>query len=134
MKIKMCDPSGLLLSLSGIVLGVLLAVAEYRVDFWAALVLIVTAGLIHAYMQTLNKLWMAASVFTRVPYPAAFCLFHYPYGQGYGRTRQDLRRSTYLSSEWTGCAGRSLFRMYALLSVLVLPFPVALDRISVRGG
>ena len=62
MKIKMCDPSGLLLSLSGIVLGVLLAVAEYRVDFWAALVLIVTAGLIHAYMQTLNKWWMAASV------------------------------------------------------------------------
>ena len=66
MKIKMCDPSGLLLSLSGIVLGVLLAVAEYRVDFWAALVLIVTAGLIHAYMQTLNKWWMAASVASAV--------------------------------------------------------------------
>lgn len=66
MKIKMCDPSGLLLSLSGIVLGVLLAVAEYRVDLWAALVLIVTAGLIHAYMQTLNKWWMAASVASAV--------------------------------------------------------------------
>ena len=66
MKIKMCDPSGLLLSLSGIVLGVLLAVAEYRVDFWAALVLIVTAGLIHAYMQTLNKWWMASSVASAV--------------------------------------------------------------------
>ena len=62
MKIKMCDPSGLLLSLSGIVLGVLLAVAEYRVDFPAALSLILTAGLIHIYMQTLNKWWMTASV------------------------------------------------------------------------
>jgi len=62
MKIKMCDPSGLLLSLSGIVLGVLLAVAEYRVDLWAALVLIVTAGLLHIYMQTLSRWWMAASV------------------------------------------------------------------------
>ena len=66
MKIKMCDPSGLLLSLSGIVLGGLLAVGEYRVDLWAALVLIVTAGLIHAYMQTLNKWWMASSVASAV--------------------------------------------------------------------
>ena len=51
-----------MLSLSGIVLGVLLAVAEYRVDFPAALSLILTAGLIHIYMQTLNKWWMTASV------------------------------------------------------------------------
>ena len=66
MKIKMCDPSGLLLSLSGIILGVLLAVAEYRVDLWAALALILTAGLIHAYMQTQNRWWMAASVASAV--------------------------------------------------------------------
>lgn len=61
-KIRAYDPSGLMLSLSGIVLGVLLAVAEYRVDFPAALSLILTAGLIHIYMQTLNKWWMATSV------------------------------------------------------------------------
>ena len=61
-KIRAYDPSGLMLSLSGIVLGVLLAVAEYRVDFPAALSLILTAGLIHIYMQTLNKWWMTASV------------------------------------------------------------------------
>lgn len=66
MKIKMCDPSGLLLSLSGIVLGVLLAVAEYRVDLWAALALILTTGLMHIYMQTMNKWWMAASVASAV--------------------------------------------------------------------
>ena len=62
MRIKAYDPSGLLLSLAGIVLGVLLAVAEYRVDFWAALALILTAGLMHIYMQTLSRWWMAASV------------------------------------------------------------------------
>ena len=61
-RIQEYDPSGLMLSLSGIVLGVLLAVAEYRVDYWAALALILTAGLIHAYMQSQNKWWMAASV------------------------------------------------------------------------
>ncbi len=61
-KIRAYDPSGLMLSLSGIVLGVLLAVAEYRVDFPDALSLILTAGLIHIYMQTLNKWWMTASV------------------------------------------------------------------------
>ena len=61
-KIRAYDPSGLMLSLSGIVLGVLLAVAEYRVDFPAALSLILTAGLIHIYLQTLNKWWMTASV------------------------------------------------------------------------
>ena len=66
MKIQTYDPSGLVLSLSGIVLGVLLAVAEYRVDFWAALVLILTSALIHVYMQTMNKWWMAASVASAV--------------------------------------------------------------------
>ena len=65
-KIQKSDPSGLFLSLSGIVLGELLAVAEYRVSFWAALVLILTSGLIHVYMQTLNKWWMAASVASAV--------------------------------------------------------------------
>ena len=66
MKIKMCDPSGLLLSLSGIVLGVLLAVAEYRVDLWAALALILTTGLLHIYMRIQNRWWMAASVASAV--------------------------------------------------------------------
>lgn len=66
MKIKMCDPSGLLLSLSGIVLGVLLAVAEYRVDLWATLALILTTGLMHIYMQIQNRWWMAASVASAV--------------------------------------------------------------------
>lgn len=61
MRFHTYDPSGLILSLSGIVLGVLLAVAEYRVDFCAALALILTSGLIHVYMQALNKWWMAAS-------------------------------------------------------------------------
>ena len=65
-KIRAYDPSGLMLSLSGIILGVLLAVAEYRVDFPAALSLILTAGLIHIYMQTLNKWWMTASVASAV--------------------------------------------------------------------
>lgn len=65
-KIRAYDPSGLMLSLSGIVLGVLLAVAEYRVDFPAVLSLILTAGLIHIYMQTLNKWWMTASVASAV--------------------------------------------------------------------
>lgn len=62
MRIKTYDPSGLLLSLSGIILGVLLAVAEYRVDLWAASALILTTGLLHIHMQTQNKWWMATSV------------------------------------------------------------------------
>lgn len=62
MKIQVYDPSGLVLSLSGIVLGVLLAVAEYKVAWGVASVLILTAALMHIYMQTENKWWMAASV------------------------------------------------------------------------
>ena len=66
MRILSCDPSGLMLSLSGIVLGVLLAVAEYRVDWAAASALVMTAGLLHIYMQTQNRWWMAASVASAV--------------------------------------------------------------------
>ena len=66
MKIQTYDPSGLMLSLSGIALGVLLAVAEYRVDLWTAVALILTTVLIHIYMRTLNKWWMAASVASAV--------------------------------------------------------------------
>ncbi len=66
MKIQAYDLSGLVLSLSGIVLGVLLAVAEYRVDLWTAVALILTTVLIHIYMRTLNKWWMAASVASAV--------------------------------------------------------------------
>lgn len=62
MRIQVCDPRGLLLTLSGIVLGVLLAVAEYKVGWGVASVLILTAAIMHIYMQTENKWWMAASV------------------------------------------------------------------------
>ena len=62
MRIQVCDLSGLLFSLSGIVLGVLLAVAEYKVGWGVASVLILTAAIMHIYMQTENKWWMAASV------------------------------------------------------------------------
>ena len=62
MRIQVYDPSGLVLSLSGIVLGVLLAVAEYKVAWGVASVLILTAALMHIYMQTENKWWMVASV------------------------------------------------------------------------
>ena len=55
MRIQVYDPSGLVLSLSGIVLGVLLAVAEYKVAWGVASVLILTAALMHIYMQTENK-------------------------------------------------------------------------------
>lgn len=60
--IKAYDPSGLLLSLSSIILGILLAVAEYRVSWGAALSLIFAAALIHIYMQMQNKWWLAAAV------------------------------------------------------------------------
>ena len=42
----MLDLSGMILSLSGIILGVLLAVAEYHVELWPALSLILTAALL----------------------------------------------------------------------------------------
>ena len=54
MRIQVCDPSGLLLSLSGIVLGVLLAVAEYKVGWGAASVLILTAAIMHIYMHVMK--------------------------------------------------------------------------------
>ena len=49
------DPSGMILSLSGILLGILLAVADYHVDIWSALSLILTAGLIHFQMVSGSK-------------------------------------------------------------------------------
>lgn len=56
------DLSGLLLSLSGIVLGVLFAVSEYHVAWSTALVLILTVVPMHIYMQNSGRWWMAASV------------------------------------------------------------------------
>lgn len=56
------DASGLLLSLSGIVAGILFAFAEYHVNWGTALALILTVLPMHIYMQTSGKLWMAASV------------------------------------------------------------------------
>ena len=54
--------SGILLSLSGVVLGILLAVADYHVDLWPALCLILTTVLIHLQMTSGNKVLLAASV------------------------------------------------------------------------
>lgn len=66
MKLKsllpMLDISGMILSLSGIILGVLLAVAEYHVELWPALSLILTAALIHFHMASGNRILLAASV------------------------------------------------------------------------
>ena len=56
------DPSGMLLSLSGIVLGELFAVAEYHVSWGVALALVLTTVLIHIYMMNSNKWWMIASI------------------------------------------------------------------------
>ncbi len=56
------DISGLLLSLSGTVLGVLFAMAEYYVDLTVALALILAVVPLHIHMQTSGKWWMAASV------------------------------------------------------------------------
>lgn len=56
------DPSGMILSLSGILLGILLAVADYHVDIWSALSLILTAGLIHFQMVSGSRFMLAASV------------------------------------------------------------------------
>lgn len=56
------DVSGLMLSLSGIVLGVLFAVAEYHVAWSTALALIMTVVPFHIYMLTSGRLWLFASV------------------------------------------------------------------------
>jgi len=56
------DISGLLLSLSGIVLGILFAVSEYHVAWSTALALILTVVPMHIHMQTAGRWWMAASV------------------------------------------------------------------------
>lgn len=60
------DPSGMLLSLSGIVLGELFAVAEYHVSWGVALALVLTTVLIHIYMMNSNKWWMIASIASAV--------------------------------------------------------------------
>lgn len=56
------DHSGLLMSLSGIVLGILLAVADYQVSWAPAVSLVITAALIHLYMLKGSKGYLAASV------------------------------------------------------------------------
>lgn len=54
--------SGLLLSLSGIVLGILLAVADYHVTWSTAAALILTVVPMHIYMRNSGRLPLAASV------------------------------------------------------------------------
>ena len=73
------DLSGLLLSLSGILLGVLLASADYHVKWEAASALILTTLPLHVYMLRSGRWWLAASVIGAVltvylSYGTIFCL------------------------------------------------------------
>ena len=61
-RLSTFDMSGLLLSLSGIVLGILLAVADYHVSWSTASALILTVVPMHIYMRTSGRLPLAASV------------------------------------------------------------------------
>lgn len=66
MKLKSLVPtldlSGMILSLSAIVLGILLAVADYHVEFWPSVSLILTVALIHFQMVSGSRFILAASV------------------------------------------------------------------------
>jgi hypothetical protein len=59
---RSADMCGMLMSLSGILLGVLLAVADYRVDWKPAVALILTVVPIHMYMTLSGRLWLLSSV------------------------------------------------------------------------
>lgn len=59
--ISSLDPSGLMLSLSGIVLGVFLAVSDYHVAWEPAVSLLATAMLMHAYMTIGGRVTLALS-------------------------------------------------------------------------
>lgn len=56
------DLVGLTTSLSGVVLGVLLAVADYRVEYGVAVSVIVAAALLHVYMSSGSRYFLAASL------------------------------------------------------------------------
>ena len=73
------DLSGLLFSLSGIILGVLLAAADYFIHWNAALALVLTVVPMHIYMNTPSRWALAASVGGAVltvylSYATLFCL------------------------------------------------------------
>ena len=73
------DMGGLLLSLSGILLGILLAAADYHVKWGAALALFLTVLPIHIYMMNSSRWALAASVLGAVAtvylsYGSLFCL------------------------------------------------------------
>lgn len=53
-------------SLSGVILGVMLAVADYHVDLMSASVLVLSAILIHFYMASENRWFLLASVASAV--------------------------------------------------------------------
>ena len=52
----------MLLSMSGIILGILLAVADYHVELWPSLSLILTAAMIHFHMVSQNRILLAAAI------------------------------------------------------------------------
>ena len=60
--IRTSDVSGMLLSLSGIVLGILLAVSDYHVAWEPALSLVLTTIFLHIYMSSDSRMLLAASV------------------------------------------------------------------------
>ena len=73
------DMSGLLLSIAGILLGILLAAADYHIRWDVALALVVTVIPIHIYMVRPSRWSLAASVLGAVltmylSYGTVFCL------------------------------------------------------------
>lgn len=61
-KIGSIDVSGMMLSLSGVILGVLLAVSDYHVSWEPALAVVVTTALLHVYMSSENRIFLFASL------------------------------------------------------------------------
>ena len=61
-KIGSIDVSGMMLSLSGVILGVLLAVSDYHVSWEPALAVVVTTALLRVYMSSENRIFLFASL------------------------------------------------------------------------
>lgn len=61
-KIGSIDISGMMLSLSGVILGILLAVSDYHVSWEPALAVIVTTVLLHVYMSSGSRMFLLASL------------------------------------------------------------------------
>ena len=61
-KIGSIDVSGMMLSLSGVILGILLAVSDYHVSWEPALAVVVTTALLHVYMSSENRIFLFASL------------------------------------------------------------------------